>query len=135
MPFKINHIHIKSPDPRKTAEWYEIAFGFKIISDETRVFGDRFVRCNSGDGGMLVSISNARTGETLGPANANAHYGLEHFAVECDDIDADIARLDKLGARLQEGPLQTPNGVRFAFIGAPDGARIELIEMPKKSAG
>ena len=56
MPFKINHIHIKSADPRKTAEWYEKAFAFKIASDETRVFGDRFIRCNSGDGGMIVSI-------------------------------------------------------------------------------
>lgn len=134
MPFKINHIHIKSPDPRKTAEWYETAFGFKIVSDETRSFGDRFIRCSS-DGGMLVSISNARTGETLGPANASAHWGLEHFAIECDDIDADIARLDKLGAKLQEGPIKAPNGVRFAFLGAPDGARIELLELPKKPAG
>jgi lactoylglutathione lyase len=134
MPFKINHIHIKSPDPRKTAEWYEKAFGFKIVSDETRVFGDRFIRCSS-DGGMLVSFSNARSGETLGAANPNAHWGLEHFAIECDDIDADIARLDKLGAKLQEGPIKAPNGVRFAFLGAPDGARIELLELPKKPAG
>ena len=134
MPFKINHIHIKSPDPRKTAEWYEKAFAFKIISDETRVFGDRFIRCNSGDGGLIVSISNARTGEKLGPADPTAHFGLEHFAIESDDIEADIARLGKFGAKLQEGPLKTPNGVRFAFLGAPDGARIELLELPKKPA-
>ena len=82
MPFRINHIHIKSPDPRKTAEWYERAFAFKIVSDETRVFGDRFIRCNSGDGGMVVSISSARSNEKLGPADAAAHYGLEHFAIE-----------------------------------------------------
>jgi len=82
MPFKINHIHIKSADPRRTAEWYEKAFAFKIVSDETRVFGDRFIRCNSGDAGLIVSISNARTNEKLGPADATAHYGLEHFAIE-----------------------------------------------------
>ena len=63
------------------------------MSDETRVFGDRFVRCLTEDGGMLVSISNARTNETLGPGNASAHFGLEHFAIETDDIEADIARL------------------------------------------
>ena len=61
MAFRINHIHLKSPDPRKTAEWYVRAFNFKIISDETRVFGDRFVRCQSEDGGMAVNISGART--------------------------------------------------------------------------
>ena len=40
MAFRINHIHLKAPDPRKTAEWYEKAFAFKIVSDETRVFGE-----------------------------------------------------------------------------------------------
>jgi lactoylglutathione lyase len=132
MAFRINHIHIKSQEPRKTAEWYEKAFAFKIISDETRMFGDRFIRCNSADGGMIVSISNARTNEKLGPANPNAHWGLEHFAIESDDIEADIARLVKLGAQLQEGPVKAPNGVRFAFLQVPDDVRIELLELPKQ---
>jgi catechol 2,3-dioxygenase-like lactoylglutathione lyase family enzyme len=129
MPFRINHIHIKAPDPRKAAEWWAEAFGFKILSDETRPFGDRFIRCQA-DGGMLVSISNARTGETLGPGNASAHFGLEHFAIESEDIEADVARLAKLGARLQEGPTLAPNGVRFAFLEAPDEVRIELVQPP-----
>lgn len=134
MPFRINHIHIKSPDPRKAAEWWVEAFGFKILSDETRPFGDRFVRCQA-DGGMLLSISNARAGETLAPAGTDgARWGLEHFAIESDGIEADIARLQKLGANLQEGPLEAPNGVRFAFLGVPDNVRIELVELPK-SAG
>jgi catechol 2,3-dioxygenase-like lactoylglutathione lyase family enzyme len=131
MPFRINHIHIKSPDPRKAAEWYEKAFAFKIVSDETRIFGDRFIRCTSGDGGMVVSISNARTNEKLGPGDAAAHWGLEHFAIESDDIEADIARLQKLGAKLQEGPIKSPNGVRFAFLGVPGDVRVELLQMPK----
>ena len=135
MPFKINHIHIKSRDPRKAAEWYEKAFAFKIVSDETRVFGDRFIRCNSGDGGMIVSISNARTNEELAPSSAAARWGLEHFAIESDDIDADIARLVGLGAKLQEGPLRSPNGVRFAFLGLPDDVRIELLQIPKQHPG
>lgn len=132
MPFRINHLHIKSTDPRKTAEWYVKAFAFEIISDETRVFGDRFVRCKSGDGGMLISFSNTRTGETLAAAHGGARFGLEHFAIESDDIDADIARLKQLGAKYQEGPIDAPGGVRFAFVEAPDGARIELLQLPKK---
>ena len=31
MPFRINHIHLKSPDPKKTADWYVHAFKFTII--------------------------------------------------------------------------------------------------------
>ena len=44
MPYRINHIHLKARDPRQTAEWYVQAFGFKIVGDEVRAFGDRFLR-------------------------------------------------------------------------------------------
>ena len=74
MPFRINHIHIKAADPRKAADWWAEAFGFQILSQETRPFDDRLIRCHA-DGGMLVSISNARTGETLAPAGATAPAG------------------------------------------------------------
>jgi catechol 2,3-dioxygenase-like lactoylglutathione lyase family enzyme len=133
MPFRINHIHIKASDPRKTADWWVGAFGFEILSDETRVFGDRFVRCKAQEGGMIVTFSNARTGETLGPGSASPRFGLEHFAIDTENIDADIARLQKLGARLQEGPTQVPNGARFAFLTAPDDVRLELVE-PRKAS-
>ena len=132
MPYKITHIHLKAPDPRKTADWYTKAFNFKIVSDETRVFGDRFVRCQTEDGGMMVNISGARTGETLGGGDASAHHGLEHFGFDSAGLEADITRLEGLGARLLEGPIQIPNGPRICFMWAPDDVRVELIERPKK---
>ena len=132
MAFRINHIHLKAPDPRKTADWYTKAFNFKIVSDETRVFGDRFVRCQTEDGGMMVNISGARTGETLGGGDASAHHGLEHFGFDSAGLEADITRLEGLGARLLEGPIQIPNGPRICFMWAPDDVRVELIERPKK---
>ena len=135
MAFRINHIHLKASDPRKTAEWYTRAFNFKIVSDETRVFGDRFVRCQSEDGGMAVNISGARTNETLGKGDATAHHGLEHFGLDTEDIEADIRRLEGLGARLLEGPIQNPNGPRIAFLQAPDDVRVELVERRKIAGG
>jgi lactoylglutathione lyase len=134
MPYRINHIHLKSPDPRKTAEWYVTAFGFKIVSDETRVFGDRFVRCTSEDG-FAVNISGARTNERLGAGDANPHHGLEHFGFDSQDIEADIARLEGLGARLLEGPTQVAKGPRIAFLKGPDDTRLELVERRTPSGG
>jgi lactoylglutathione lyase len=128
MAFRINHIHLKSPDPRKTAEWYVRAFNFKITGDETRVFGDRFIRCQSEDGGLNVNISGARSGERLGPGDASAHHGLEHFGFDSMHLETDIKRLEELGARLLEGPIQNPNGPRIAFLQAPDDVRVELVE-------
>jgi lactoylglutathione lyase len=131
MAFRINHIHLKAPDPRKTAEWYEKAFAFKIVSDETRVFGDRFIRCQSEDGGMAVNISGARTNEKLGAGDASAHHGLEHFGFDSENLEADIKRLEGLGAKLLEGPIEIPGGPRICFVQAPDDVRLELIQRTK----
>jgi lactoylglutathione lyase len=134
MGYRINHIHLKAPDPRKTADWYVKAFDFTIVSDTTRVFGDRFIRCQSANGGMAVNISGARAGETLGHGDASPHHGLEHFGFDSENLEKDIERLQGLGAELLEGPTQVPNGPRIAFMRAPDDCRVELIE-PAKIAG
>jgi lactoylglutathione lyase len=127
MTFRINHIHLKAPDPGKTAAWYVKAFKFTIVSDEVRHFGDRFIRCTSEDGALGINISGARTGETPGRGDASIHFGLEHFGVDSADIDADIAHLVALGAKLLEGPIQMPTGARIAFLSGPDDVRIELV--------
>ena len=76
----------------------------------------------------------ARTGERLGPGDASAHHGLEHFGFDSTHLETDIKRLEGLGARLLEGPIQNPNGSRIAFVWAPDDVRVELVE-PRKVAG
>lgn len=128
MAFRINHIHLKSPDPGKSLEWWIKAFNFKVVSDEVRPVGDRFIRCTSEDGSLGVNISGARTGETPGPGDASVHYGLEHFGFDSVNVDADVKRLQALGAVLQEGPLTTHTGVRIAFMAGPDDVRFELIQ-------
>jgi len=37
MPYRINHIHLKSPDPRRTAEWYVKTFNFRILSEASPI--------------------------------------------------------------------------------------------------
>lgn len=132
MVFRFNHVHLKAPDPKETAEWYVKAFNFKIVRDEVRESGDRFLRCQSEDG-IVFNISAARTGEQMGEGDAAAHWGLEHFGVDSDDIQADLERLGKLGAKLLEGPRHNPaNGNTIAFIQGPNDVRIELIQPAKR---
>ncbi|MBM3957894.1 MAG: VOC family protein [Gemmatimonadetes bacterium] len=129
MAFKINHIHLKTKDPKKTADWWVKAFNFKIVSDVTRPTGDRFISCRSEDG-LGVNISGARTGDRMGPADGGLHFGLEHFGLDSADIEADIRRLKGSGCELQEGPIEGAGGVRIAFLKAPDDVRIELVQRP-----
>ena len=124
--YKVNHIHIKSKDPEKDANWFVNAFNFKITSDEVRSVGDRFIMCQSEDG-FRVNISGERTNETLGPSDADPHYGLEHFGLDSNNLEEDISRLESLGATLAEGPMEMP-GIRIVFLKTPGDVRVELIE-------
>ena len=114
MTFAINHIHIKSHDPWKSAEWWVEAFNFEIVRDFVREGGDRFVVTRS-ENGITVNISGARSGETLGPGDANVHEGLEHFGLDSADLEADIERLEALGAELLAGPVDA-GAVRACWL-------------------
>ena len=129
MTYEFNHVHLKAPNPRKTAEWYAAAFNFSIVSDVVRPYGDQFVVTKTVDG-ITVNISGARTGEDLDDGNADVHWGLEHIGITIDDLDAEIERLQGMGAVLKEGPIDVPNGPRVAFIAGPDDTRIELLQLP-----
>ena len=126
MTFAINHIHIKSRDPRKSAEWWVEAFNFEIVNDFVREVGDRFVATRS-ENGITVNISGPRTDEMLGPGDAGVHEGLEHFGLDSANLEADIERLEVLGAELLEGPLDF-GAIRVCWMRAPDDVRIELIQ-------
>ncbi len=127
MTYEFDHVHLKAPDPKAVVDWYVGAFGFKIISDAVRPWGDRFIRCETSDG-AVVNISGARTDEKLGDSDASAHYGLEHMGIKVEDMAAEIPRLTAMGAQLMEGPVDVPGGPIIAFIKAPGGVRVELLQ-------
>ena len=125
MSYSFNHVHLKAPDPGKTADWYVKAFNFQIINDENpRPQGDRFIRCRTEDG-IAVNISSARTDESMGNGDADAHWGLEHFGIEVDDIEF-AARKIQL-ENVETTAITTRNdGQRVFFLNDPDGNRIEI---------
>ena len=114
MAYAMNHVHLKSPDPRGTAEWYVEAFDFTIISDIVRPVGDRFVKCQTSNG-IVVNISGERTNEKLGQGDAEPHYGLEHIGFDVVDLEGPIF--------VPEGPIEY-----LGFIQAPNNTRIEIIQ-------
>ena len=128
----VNHVHLKSEDPGKTADWFVKAFGIEIRSDDLRdAGGDRFLRCYDGNG-FHINISGQRDklGEKLDPASAEPRFGLEHFGFDVDDMDSELERLTGLGAELKEGPIDAGGGLKIAFISVPGPIRIELIQRP-----
>ena len=127
MAFAINHIHLKSQDPGETADWWVKAFDFKILSDAVRDGGPRFLRCESTNG-VIVNISGFPEGAPFGSGDASLHEGLEHFGLDSENLEADIERLEAMGAKLLDGPIDGDGDIRICFMQAPDDVRIELIQ-------
>jgi catechol 2,3-dioxygenase-like lactoylglutathione lyase family enzyme len=56
------------------------------------------------------------------------YRGLEHLGLAVDDLDAVVSDLADKGIALEAPPSSPRPGVRIAFVKAPDGARVELVE-------
>ena len=67
----------------------------------------------------------------MGGGDATVHWGIEHFGLNVDDMDAELERLKGFGAEVMEGPIDVDNGPRIAFIKAPDDVRIELLQLSR----
>jgi len=57
---------------------------------------------------------------------------LTHLAFEVDDLDAFGRQLQKKGIKFSDGPTKGPSGIVFAFVDAPEGYEIELIQRAGK---
>ena len=54
-----------------------------------------------------------------------------HLAFEVDDLTAFAAALEKKGFKLSDGPTKSGSGSVIAFIDAPEGYEVELIQKSK----
>ena len=60
---------------------------------------------------------------------------LTHLAFEVDNLDAFGKHLEKLGLKYSDGPHRKADGGGIAFIDAPEGYEIELIQMSHSGTG
>ena len=92
MSYNVNHIHLKSEDPKSTADWFVKAFNVEIISDTVRHFGDRFIVTKS-ENDITINISGNDPKGLL--AIIRKDIKKIHFLYECQE---DVDFLSKEGA-------------------------------------
>ncbi len=116
MAVNVQHVHLKTRDPKATMQFYIDNFGATPLGE----IPGRGFRVNLG--GLQLNIT------TLIDAQKHAqHYGIEHIAVETDDYAETLSRLKKNGVRVLE-ELEGTGGRRVCFLEAPEGAQMEVIE-------
>jgi catechol 2,3-dioxygenase-like lactoylglutathione lyase family enzyme len=124
--FRINHIHLKAPDPMATAQWYVNTFGAKIFGEGKGLGDSHTVRMDIQ--GTHVYVTSAPAGETLPDGNSESHYGLEHFGFDTDDIEGAMARLQAQGVKVLLPITRGSSGNKISYIEGPDNVRIELVQ-------
>jgi lactoylglutathione lyase len=120
---KLLHTRYRVTDLEKTVAFYRDVLGL----EETR-------RHTSGRGSQLVFFKAPGSDEEIeickfdesGPVVVGPD--LTHLAFEVDDIEAFAAESAKKGYPLSDGPHRNGKNGAIAFIDAPEGYEIELIQ-------
>lgn len=125
--YMYDHVHLISPNPVKTAEFYEQAFGASRVAAGQYPGGGSRVELHL-EGTRLLIRTPVDPGGTAEDAPGTRH-GLEHFGIRTDDIEAAVADLKAKGVRFIQDISQSPaTGSRIAFLMAPDNVMIELVQ-------
>ena len=119
-----DHVHLRSPDPEATAQWFEKMLGAEVI----RSVQQGQPRIDLKLGGANVFIAPVKAGDGVNPAPATPYQGLDHFGLTVTGIDAIAAELKAKGVEFTRVPTTVRPGVRVCFIRGPQGVSIELLD-------
>jgi lactoylglutathione lyase len=122
--FKYDHIHLRSPNPEATAQYYERMFGAEVI----RSMQQGKPRIDLKLGGANIFIAPVEAGSGVNPPPTTPYQGLDHFGLAVTGIDAIAAELKAKGAEFTKEPTTVRPGVRICFIRGPEGVSIELLD-------
>jgi catechol 2,3-dioxygenase-like lactoylglutathione lyase family enzyme len=120
--FTYDHIHLRSPNPEATAQFYERMFGAEVL----RTMQQGKPRIDLKLGGANIFI--APTTPEVNPPPSTPYQGLDHFGLSVSNIDAVVAELKAKGAEFTREPTTIRPGVRIAFLRGPEGVSIELLD-------
>jgi catechol 2,3-dioxygenase-like lactoylglutathione lyase family enzyme len=120
-----DHVHLVAKDPRVTARWYVDKLGGEILRDiEVRGAPQVYVSFN----GFIVIVRGQRPGESV-HGKENLQWGIDHFGLRVKgDFDGFCADLKGKGVTFSLEPTDFNPQTRIAFINAPDGVSIELLD-------
>lgn len=123
MVTKLLHTRYRVEDLERTVSFYKDVLGLEEIR-----------RHKSPRGSELVFLRAPGSEEEIeiccfpgsGPVNVGAD--ITHLAFEVDDLEAFARASAAKGYPLSDGPTTSSSGTVFAFIDAPEGYEIELIQ-------
>lgn len=123
---KLLHTRMRVNDLERTVKFYEDALGLTCARRHTSPRGAQLA--------FLTTPNSEEEIEICQLANSPAvqvQPDLMHLAFEVEDLEAFAAELKKKGYPLSDGPTKSGSGSVIAFIDAPEGYEVELIQRAK----
>ena len=123
---KLLHTRMRVNDLERTVKFYENALGLTVAR-----------RSISPRGAQIVFLATPNSDEEIeicqlpNSPSVQVQPDLMHLAFEVEDLAAFTAAIEKKGYKLSDGPTKTGSGSIIAFIDAPEGYEIELIQKAK----
>ena len=123
---KFLHTRMRVSDLEKTVNFYQKVFGLEV----TR-------RHESPRGSKLVFLAVPNSDEEIeltyfpGSGPVEVQEDLMHLAFEVEDMNAFADHIKSVGYEFSDGPTVSSSGSTFAFVDAPEGYEVEIIEKPK----
>ena len=124
--YEFDHLHLTSPDPVKTAEFYQKMLGARKVATFELNDGRTAIVLNLK--GAIIKVLQPRSDPLL-PGTSPTDYGLDHIGVRTDDIVTAIAELKAQGANfVQDLTVTRHAGLKdsIAFVLAPEDVLLEV---------
>jgi len=125
---KLLHTRMRVNDLERTVKFYEQALGLKVTRRHTSPRGAQLVFLATPNSEEEIELCQMPAGKS---PPVQVQPDLMHLAFEVDDMEAFAAGLQQRGFALSDAPSKTGSGSVIAFIDAPEGYEVELIQKAK----
>lgn len=114
-------------DLAATVKFYEEALGLKLTRQHTSPRGAQLAFLQTPNSDEEIEICQMPDGATP----VVVQEDLMHLAFEVEDLAAYTAAIKAKGYEFSDGPTNSSSGSVIAFIDAPEGYEVELIQRAK----
>ncbi len=123
---RINHTRYRVNDLDTTIKFYKDVLGLEELRRHKSPRGSELVFLKAPESEELIEICSF---PASGPVQVQPD--LTHLGFEVESLEGFGRHLASLGLKYSDGPTMRPDGGGFAFIDAPEGYEVELLELPK----
>ena len=123
---KLLHTRMRVNDLERTVKFYENALGLTVAR-----------RSISPRGAQIVFLATPNSDEEIdicqlpNSPSVQVQPDLMHLAFEVDDLKSFVAGMEQRGYKLSDEMVKTSSGSTIAFLDAPEGYEVELIQKAK----